>query len=408
MGMGMAVKFNFLPLTLLPFLLIDANKNRLLYAGSGVASFFVFIAPIITKFNNYWRFITGIAKHDGIYGQGKERMFNPETMKANFLEVFHLAPELLFIIILLIIILVINLVSQAENKGKRKNILFSLGMLLIVFLQIIMVSKHFKNTYLIPIMSFYGMIFFWTDNFLTAFSSSKRIKYVLPTLLLFFVVFTAKNAFSGISSESGRKENREQICRYVTDSLPKNTLWFVEPTWESAPYLENGIVYGLSYCHRTQQYLPELMQLNPHIITFEGVDNLAKRWRIEPICLDSLVTTSARIHIYSTAGRNAHLLTEMLTLSAQRMEVEMQTDTLFSQPETRSHIIVMYNPHSQKKGEILSLQAATDRETQIQETIKTIRNDIHWLENVTQKAKARNIPLDTMLRLDAIWVLENP
>ena len=408
MGMGMATKFNFLPLIFLPLLLINTNKNRLIYTGTGIVSFFVFIAPIITKFNDYWRFITGIASHDGIYGQGEERMFNPEAVKANLLEVFHVAPELIFIIALLVIMLVLSVIYHSKSKSNGRNILFSVGMLLIIFLQIIMVSKHFKNTYLVPIMSIYGIIFFCLDDFFVSISKNEWIKALLPAFVFIFVVFTVKDAIANFPIQKIHKERREELRMYVENNLPKNTLWFVEPTWESAPYVENGIVYGMSYCHRIKQYINELANVNPNLITFDGMDNDVKMWRIDSVSLDNIVTTASQIHIYSTPGRNAHLLMEKVYQAAQNMGVEMQTDTLISQKETQSHIIKIYNSNSHKSIKIRQLVKYLDKESQIQGTMKTIYNDPQWLEKVKQKANEKNIPLDSMVRLDAIWMVENP
>ncbi|MDR2978826.1 MAG: hypothetical protein LBV02_00030 [Bacteroidales bacterium] len=341
MGMGMATKFNFLPIIFLPFLFIGTNKNRLIYAGTGIISFFIFIAPIITKFKDYWQFITGIASHDGIYGQGEERMFNPEATKANLLEVFHVAPELIFIISILITMLVASIVYRKINKESSRTIAFSIGILLITGLQILMVSKHFKNAYLIPLFSIYGIIFFKIDDFCTAAFTKKWLMGLFPAVISIFILFTAKDAIGNIPIQKRQKEKREQSRQYVADNLPENTLWFVEPTWESAPCVENGIVYGLSYCHRISEYLPELIQTNPNVITFEGMDNTVKIWRSKPVSLDSIVMTAAPIHIYSSPGRHADMLMEKVNQAAHNMGIEMQTDTLFSQEETGSYIIAM-------------------------------------------------------------------
>ena len=406
MGMGMATKFNFLPLIFLPLLLIDTNKNRLIYAGSGIVSFFVFISPIITKFKDYWQFITSIAKHDGIYGQGEQRMFNPETTKANLLEVFHVAPELIFIISLFVVVLILSIIYRTKNKTNR-NILFCVGMFLIIFLQIIMVSKHFKNAYLVPLFSAYGIIFFWMDDFFITFFNKKWTKAVFPAIVFLLVLCTAKEVVADMPMQKAHKENREELRQYVTNNLTDNALWFVEPTWESAPYVENGIIYGLSYCHRTAQYFPELMKINPNVITFEGMDNAVKIWRSIAIPLDSIVTTATPIYIYSTSGRHADMLMEKVNQTAQNMGINMITDTLFSQEKTQSHIISMYNPNSCRNAEIWEIYQTT-REIRIEDNIKAIYDNPQWLEKTKEKAKKKNIPIDSMVRIDAIWMVDNP
>ena len=46
-------------------------------------------------------------------------------------------------------------------------------------------------------------------------------------------------------------------------------------------------------------------------------------------------------------------------------------------------------------------------EQKIQEVIKRIKSDENWMNNVAKKAKEQNISVDSMLVLDAIWVIEN-
>ena len=43
----------------------------------------------------------------------------------------------------------------------------------------------------------------------------------------------------------------------------------------------------------------------------------------------------------------------------------------------------------------------------IQEVINRIKSDENWMKNVIEKAKEQNLPVDSMLVLDAIWVIEN-
>lgn len=43
----------------------------------------------------------------------------------------------------------------------------------------------------------------------------------------------------------------------------------------------------------------------------------------------------------------------------------------------------------------------------LNDLIKFIRGDEKWMQHIEQKAKDRNIPLDSMILLDAIWTIEN-
>jgi hypothetical protein len=348
MGMGLATKFNFLPLLFLPFLLINSNKNRLIYAGTGIASFFCFLLKIIKKFGYYRDFITSIATHDGFYGQGSNRMFDPARMKYGFSQICEAAPELMLVILAIVAAIALAIFFRKKEKTNRDILLF-VGTFFIILLQIIMVSKHFKDTYILPTITFYPLFLFLFDNFIHKIGGYK--KWTTLFVILLFTVSTGFTANHVIKNEKYRKRGiaqRETLRTYVSDHLPLNTLWFVEPTWESAPYVENGIVYGLCYSYCGKNYLSELMNVNPNIITYINSEDYVAIWRRHNIPIDSLVVTNVPIHIYSSPGRNAGMLMEILEKAAQRNNVMMTADTLFSNNERREHIIRMQNQQSEQ------------------------------------------------------------
>lgn len=404
MGMGMATKFNFLPLLFLPFLLINSNKNRLIYAGTGIASFFVFLLPIVKKLGHYLYFIAKIATHDGIYGQGTERMFDPVNVKNGFLDIFKCAPELMFVIFAMLAAIILAIIYRKKEKTNRE-LLFFIGIFFIVLLQIVMVSKHFKNTYLLPVFTIYPLFLFQFDCFIRKIGAYKKWTFV-PAIFLFtvFIAFTANDFLKNKKYFFENIAQRETMRTYVSNNLSSNTLWFVEPTWESAPYVENGIVYGLCYSHCGKSYLSELINVNPNIITYEGSENDVGVWRRRSIPIDSIVVTGVPIHIFSSPGRNAAVLMEILEKAASRNNMVLFTDTLFSNHARNSHIIVMQN---QQIEQVWKTENLISREADIRFVMQSIYGTPEWLEDVKKKAQEKNIPLDSMVLLDAIWVVDN-
>jgi len=346
MGMGMATKFNFFPILILPLFLIDSNKNRLIYTGTGIASFFFFLLPIIGKFGDYRSFIIGIATHDGIYGQGNARMFNPDTMKENFFRIFNDAPELTFVIIAIVTAIILAIIYRKKQQTNQ-NIVFFTGMFFIVSLQILMVSKHFNAHYLVPILTIYPLFLFLLDDFLRKIGSYKKWTLV-PVILLFitFIGFSTKRIVANIESIEEPKIQREEMRQYVSEHIPSNAFWFVEPTWECAPYVENGIVYGLCYCHRRTNYTSVLMNRNPNIIIYGDSEEHSKIWGEHKVCFDSIVATRTPVYVYSTPYRRAELLIKILETAAERNQTTLTIDTVYSNNYLHSHIIAVQNKYN--------------------------------------------------------------
>ena len=405
MALGLATKFNFLPLLILPLLFIDTNKNRFIYVGSGIISFFIFIAPIITKFDDYFRFITSIFKHDGLYGGGESKVFNFQKMISSIVEIARQSPELF---LLLVALLGMTCIAIAKKNDRLKGFIFLFaGFFFMIVLQIVMVSKHFKQYYLAPSFLIYGFAFFSFSVFLSGIIKKKSqlilTSSILPVLFILNTLMHINRDYPVISKQI---EERDKIRTFVNTEISKRDYWFIEPTWESGPHVENAIVYGLSYCGHRSDYLPQLVGANPNIITYEGTNNQVKLWRGTTISLDSVIATGKNIYIYSTPERHAPLLLQMVKETADHNKFSLLVDTVFSDSRKQNEIIRVKATNSISTW-TPDNTLANDRQSKIKEYIQSIKDTPEWLEKVRQKAIKQKIPLDSMILLDAIWMTDS-
>lgn len=407
MALGLATKFNFLPLLFLPLLFITSNKNRLIYAASGIVSFFIFILPIIDKFKQYRAFVMSIFEHDGLYGSGESKVLNVQKMIDSTKEIFRLNPELLILTVTLVVLLIVTILKRKATGNKY--IFWFAGFLLIIAVQIVMVSKHFKNYYLAPTFMIYGFIFFISSLFLKEhFKSKKTVVLVSSILPVLFIFITFGKSVAGLPVIKTQIAQREKIRDFVDATVTKDDIWFVEPTWESGPYQENALVYGLSYCGHRDQYLNTLKAINPNIITYEGNPDEVKFWRCGPAKLDSVVATRKNIYLYSTPERNAPALLEMLQKAATEKNLQTNTETVYADPETKSEILKMTTKEmSDDMKSANQKNLSGERQKKIEGYIQSIKSTPEWLEKVKQKAIDKKIPLDSMILLDAIWMVDN-
>lgn len=404
MGMGFATKFNYLPIILLPLFMIKTTKHKLIYAGSGIASFLLFVSPIIRRFNEYRNFIKGIATHDGIYGQGESQMFNVEVMKQNLFSVLDVAPELAVIVTMLLVCLVLCLIFR-KRTSPEYGILFFIGSLFVVAIQLLMVAKHFKNYYLVPLMTIYPLLFFVTIESVNKLFGKKWLAFPVYAIVLILMLFSVKRGVDYYPDCKAALELREAQFNAFAENVPSDAVLFVEPTWESAPFVENGLIYGFSYCRNKHVYYDQLVKSYPNVITYEGNENMVRSWRIKDVFLDSIVTTGRSLFIYSTPGRSADKMMTMVRDVADVNNFEMSIDTVFAQYETQSYIISMKAENVSSDWKLNVRQKS--RQEKIDEMAMAIRNSPQWLESVKAKAESNNIPLDSMIVLDAIWMIDN-
>lgn len=342
MGMGLATKFNYLPLLVIPLLLMDNYKHKFIYIGTSALSFFCFILPIINRFKDYWNFMVRIATHDGIYGKGQERMFNPDIINENIIQLIKAAPEVLFLLIALLILLIMSFIKKKKIRKVNYTLFFS-GSIFIILFQLVMVVKHYKADYLIPLLSIYPLFLFMIYCFFDNVYTDKKYKFIPVLLLSLICIFFSVNyAVKEIPVLKKESNLREELKCYVSKNMADDAIWFVSPSWKRTPFVENALVYGFCYCRHTNRYLPELLQKNPNIITFEGQDRPVKIWRILPASLDSILATCKPIHIYDAPKRDTYKLIDVISDVSKKHNYSLQIDTLFTQKEMKAHILSIH------------------------------------------------------------------
>lgn len=350
LAMGLATKFNYLPVLLLPLFISRSMKHRLIYGISAMASFFIFILPVINRFKEYRSFITSVATHDGIYGQGEARMFNPEAMAESFQVILNETHGLIVWISMIVAGLLLAVVYRKRGDNVDYAKMFA-GFLLVYAAQIIMVAKHFKPVYMAPLHGLYG--FFFLTISLFAYNHFSKKWWVFVPIVLVFAGLAWKNLDRvqyDMRYTLRYLDERAEVMTFVQNHMPDDATWFVEPTWMSGPHKENAIIFGLSYSRQRHLYLPQLMKVNPNVITFEGSAEEVKQWRAAPASLDSIVGAGRHIYVFDTPGRHGGILIDMAMQAAARQQTDLAVDTVFSQAETETTILRITKAQSYLTG----------------------------------------------------------
>lgn len=363
-----------------------------------LSSSYLLLPSLMIIFN----FITSIFKHDGLYGSGQAQVLNLSKMVESITEIFRLNPCLYLLIPALMVSIVIA--YRKRNEGMLRFAVLFIGFLLIIALQMLMVSKHFKNYYLAPTFVLYGIFFFSISLFLSKLIADKSrlvlISSILPITFILVTAFQVKSQYVEIAQAI---DQREDMRKFVDSNISKDDFWFVEPTWESGPHSENGLVYGLSYCGHRSDYLPYLRNVNKNTITFEDNNQVVKLWRGSDVAMDSVVATGKNIYIYSSPGRRAKLLLDLVKETAEKDSIRLLVETVYSDKDKKNEIIKVkaLNPnlnwHSKKS-------VADVHQMKINQYINSIKNSPEWLEKVKKKALDKKIPLDSMILIDAIYM----
>ncbi len=409
MGLGLATKLNYLPILFLPLFIIKGWKKRIVYGGIVLVSFTTFISPILQKFPAFREFTLRLIKHDGLYGSGESRVFNISKLVGNIEQIFTINPELFILLGGIVFILFFHIIKKNSSRQ-----LLQVGFILVFIFQIVIVAKHFKNYYFAPFFTLYGYILYT----ISADSEEIRLKWLkrimqlgIPLLILIIAVFsTVENQFFKSHHHVAKLE---AVYSYVECNITDDDFWLVEPTWVAAPYVENGLVYGLSYCTHREKYEPLLTEIYPNTITYSPGDKVIRNWKCSLAEIDTVLVSGKEIYIYDTPRRNAKILMRFLEENAIDLGLDISFDTVFSQPSTKTQIIQF--SVTSDKDKIATMRKALHSEIKsgpsdayhrkVDRYIQEIKLNKEWLESVRKKANERGISLDSMLYLDAVYMV---
>lgn len=151
LGLGTASKVIFCPLFAL-VLLLKRPRPILIATASGVLFTIIFLLPIIDRLRGLFNFLTVVAGHTGIYGEGEARFIDWAPIPGRIRETIAAEPLLLVAVIALAGVV---LFAKSRDKWLAAVMAFTVGVA--VFLTL----KHFAIHYLMPVVAIVPAMIIW-------------------------------------------------------------------------------------------------------------------------------------------------------------------------------------------------------------------------------------------------------
>ncbi len=342
LGIGTVTKINFAVLAVIPFFLLFPFKYWLTYLLSLIASLCISFLPIISKYRDVFNFISGLIKFDGKYGGGEERIFNFETIFSNLKRIPSFNIDFFVLLLISITTIIVLLFRKKKELEKTKRIVFLSAIILVTFVLAIMVSKHFKNYYMTPILSFGGIMFFLSyDSLFQNWIKSKRYNLALSIFfLLLFCIPSVTIANSHVNNLLVRIEQRKTTKKFLEKQIQKDDYLYFEPSWVSGPFEQNALLWGISYVAGKNHFWETYNKLYPNVLSWEGKEKPIKHFRIKSIQNSKLFADNTRFFLFSNPGRHTNDIITELQNQAQKVNSELSIDTIFQNTKNKDYVLV--------------------------------------------------------------------
>jgi hypothetical protein len=152
-GFGLATKATFLPLTIIPLLLLEHRIYKKRYILLAILSFIAFTLPALPQYPHMAKWFLGLTVHTGTYGEGGLGLISPIQYMKDLVSILYFNPVLSLTILITALILGSSLLKSSFRSEFKNNTKFRILVALSAasFTGVLLVAKHYHaNHYLIP------------------------------------------------------------------------------------------------------------------------------------------------------------------------------------------------------------------------------------------------------------------
>lgn len=267
---------------IIPFLTINGWKKKLLFVVFTILLFLVISISVLLKIETFWDWIKNIFIHSGDYGGGESNIVDLNLLKSNFINLTQLEIWFFKMVVLSFLTLLFYLVIM-RRKTEKKLVLYTFSVLLTVFIQLIIVCKHFAHRNFIPSLLLLPLVVFFSIEILRKGRDYKMGKLLTQIILIVFIVVTVKNQFSWLPIKANALgtdiENRMPTW-HVAQSLEKDSYKIIASQNYGCPFIEYTLMYSTVWASpkKQEEYKPILARLYPDTYNFFTWDNTMRYW----------------------------------------------------------------------------------------------------------------------------------
>ena len=292
-GLGLASKLTFIPVIIIPLILLKNFKSKVLFLLFTFLFFFIFFLPAISNFNYILNWVKNLFIHDGIYGTGTTGIVNPGTFFINLKDIF--VNDILFTILYLLILtsFIIIKIKIKSNSEQNKNDLYYSGsvkllfaILLSVTFQLIIVSKHYSVHYMVPglifcIPALFLCIQYFSNADLNLFKNF-RLSYLYFSFTIILISIISIETVKNYSSFRKSSEDFSGIVNFIDSKYPDAVLI----TSFGSSSKEYALAFSTTWAGRNKEKYMAIINKNyPNTLYYEywkntifsmGNENLSK------------------------------------------------------------------------------------------------------------------------------------
>jgi hypothetical protein len=294
-GFIASLKFVYLPIAILPFLILEGAKRKLSYTLLTIVVFFTFSFPILFHWVAFRDWYIGNFFHSGMYGSGESSIIDLDAFIQNitYMSIRYKLYATTFIAATVFFLLYFIPYLKLKKKNDRDFNAF-LGCYFALFILTLLVAKQFKEYYmtvnfLLIVPVWYLIIKMLSRSF--KLISSKYAQIAALIVMSFFIWNNGpKLVFDYHSIRMDRDKDFRESLGYVENSFNSSMPVLLISDYYGAPFQEYGVFFAMGWTNPKMGEISalDLRKLYPNIYFYNGWNKTFNQWASSHSYIDLL------------------------------------------------------------------------------------------------------------------------
>jgi len=278
-GFGLATRITFIPILIIPFLIIGGKFNKFLFLFAIVPSFVLFTLPLVPVYKTMFYWFRDIGTHTGAYGQGNAGLIDANYYLNSIINIAKNNIEFVFAIVISTVLLLVIVITPKFKKSlpQRREPVYIVAFLLAQAGTLLAIAKQYNNQYLVGALCLTGIIFIFIFLNIKSILLERKIYNETYSILVLIIVFIGFSilSFPNISMaykgyRQSNKSTDETIARIERDYPGFVKTYYYPASFNQYAQLRWGNVYAKQFhTNRLMELFPEGIFYNAWEKTFQ-------------------------------------------------------------------------------------------------------------------------------------------
>lgn len=246
-GLGIATKITFSPLILIPILLLESYKQKIVFLTFTFISCIIFIFPAISNYSYFLNWIYKLFWNDGKYGQGNAGVVKVSNVFVNLKNILFNNLYFTFVYVLVLATILTNFKRKDFDAIESKKYKLLIGIFISTTILILMITKHYSDHYMLQAGMFINI-----SIYLILSISSKKLKSVFNysrinlIIKIFIFITLIQFVYFGtnfITWHFSKKNEAIKVNDYIKNNYP-GAIFIASHGSSSDKY---ALAYSLTY-----------------------------------------------------------------------------------------------------------------------------------------------------------------